>query len=182
MALSSATSATVVAPFTTNRPSVAPIADLLREGRGCGGWVDGKSGGFWMGNGGLMVIIYIYINIIYYIYILYYIYIIIYIYYIIWVIWWLVENWFHLFRVSDSESLWVRLFGDFLGDLIVILNGLYMGLYSHNGDVIIHNLMGNLYGFCMDYMMDFIWNLYGLWLNGKFLWITYGLYMDCLVI
>ncbi|CAJ1383081.1 unnamed protein product [Effrenium voratum] len=34
MALSSATSATVVAPFTTNRPSVAPIADLLREGRG----------------------------------------------------------------------------------------------------------------------------------------------------
>ncbi|CAE7534282.1 ATP13A4, partial [Symbiodinium sp. KB8] len=34
MALSSATSATVVAPFTTCRPSVAPIADLLREGRG----------------------------------------------------------------------------------------------------------------------------------------------------
>ena len=34
MGLSSATSATVVAPFTTNRPSVAPIADLLREGRG----------------------------------------------------------------------------------------------------------------------------------------------------
>lgn len=34
MALSSATSATVVAPFTTNRPSVALIADLLREGRG----------------------------------------------------------------------------------------------------------------------------------------------------
>jgi len=33
MALSSATSATVVAPFTTNRGSVAPIVDLLREGR-----------------------------------------------------------------------------------------------------------------------------------------------------
>jgi len=33
MALSSATSATVVAPFTTNRASVAPIVDLLREGR-----------------------------------------------------------------------------------------------------------------------------------------------------
>lgn len=34
LALSSATSATVVAPFTTNRPSVAPLSDLLREGRG----------------------------------------------------------------------------------------------------------------------------------------------------
>lgn len=34
MALSSATAATVVAPFTTNRGSVAPIADICREGRG----------------------------------------------------------------------------------------------------------------------------------------------------
>mmetsp|Transcript_59508 Transcript_59508/g.170801 ORF Transcript_59508/g.170801 Transcript_59508/m.170801 type:complete len:1448 (+) Transcript_59508:107-4450(+) len=34
MALSSATSATVVAPFTTNQPSVAPLVGLLREGRG----------------------------------------------------------------------------------------------------------------------------------------------------
>jgi len=33
LALSNATSATVVAPFTTNRNSVAPIVDLLREGR-----------------------------------------------------------------------------------------------------------------------------------------------------
>lgn len=34
MALSSATSATVVAPFTTRVPSISPLADLLREGRG----------------------------------------------------------------------------------------------------------------------------------------------------
>lgn len=33
LALSNATSATVVAPFTTNRGSIAPIEDLLREGR-----------------------------------------------------------------------------------------------------------------------------------------------------
>lgn len=78
------------------------------------------------------------------------------------------------------------MFGDLLGDLMVILNGLYMGLYSHNGDVIVHNLMGNLYGFCMDYMyglydgfyMESLWIVIEWAISMDYIWIIHGLFGD----